>query len=213
MVVRDNMTSRSIISILLLIAVFIPFFTVPNINSQSGAAYTVVNVNTPPPRQCSLLPLAFSAQKGQAIQGSFTADVTLDFYILTENDFNAFVQWNTCALPQTAFPLFMLQQVIELNTTYNAAIPNDGTYYILFVYRNNGISQIATGYGTIDLYYPRLMTLTRVSVNTTATTSTTSTNSSTSSVNTAIPEFSVWGTAIPLTLSISLAAVIVRRRR
>ena len=207
------MTSRGIISTILLIVIFIPFLTVPNANSQSGAAYTVVTVNTPPPRQCVLLPLAFSAQKGQVLQGSFTADVILDFYVLTQNDYNAFVQWNTCAIPQSAYPLFMLQQVFELNKTYNTAIPNDGIYYILFVYRNNGISQIATGYATIDLYYPQLMTLTRIFMSTTATTYTTSTNSSTLSVNTAVPEFSVWSTAILLTLSIGLVAVILRPER
>ncbi|MGD0423308.1 MAG: hypothetical protein ABSA92_07600 [Candidatus Bathyarchaeia archaeon] len=197
----DNMTSKIVISVLLLVAIFIPFLTVPNANSQTGAAYTVVTVNTPPPHQCALLPLAFSAQKGQLIQGYFTADVTVDFYILSQNDFNAFVQGNTCSLPQSAYPLFTYEQVGGSNNTYNAAIPTTGTYYILFVYRNNGFSQIASGYATIDLSYPSSITLT------------TSTNSSMMSVTTATPEFPIFSLAIPLTLCLSVVAVTIRRER
>jgi hypothetical protein len=195
------MTSKVIISILLLVAIFIPFLTVPNASSQSGAAYTVVTVNTPPPHQCALLPLAFSAQKGQLIQGYFTSDVTLDFYILSQNDYNAFVQGNNCSLPQTAYPLFILPQVGGSNNIYSVAIPSNGTYYLLFVYRNNGLSQIASGFATINLSYPPFITLT------------TSANSSMSSANTATPEFPVWSTAIPLILCISLVAVLMRRER
>lgn len=213
--VRDNMTRKAIISVLLLVAIFIPFLTAPNANSQAGAAFTVVTVNVPPPYQCSLLPLAFSAQKGQIIQGYFTADVTLDIYVLSENDFNAFAQQNTCSLPGSAYPLFYQQQVVGSNNAYNAApIPADGTYYILFVFRNNGISQITSGYGTVDLSYPPFITLHQVTITTIATTFTTSTNSSMiSSGNTAIPEFPLWSTAIPLLLSITLAVTIIKRER
>jgi len=199
------MTSKAIISILLLLAIFIPFLTVPNANSQSGAAHTVVTVNTPPPQQCALLPLTFLAQKSQLIQGYFTTDVTVDFYILTQNDFNAFVQENTCSLPQSAYPLFILPQIGGSNNIYNVAIPTNGTYCILFVYRNNGLSQIASGYATIDLSYPQSITLTQVT--------TTGTNSSMMSISTTTPEFYVWSIALPLTLCISLVAVIIRRER
>ena len=213
--VRDNMTRKAIISVLLLVAVFIPFLTAPNANSQAGAAFTVVTVNVPPPFQCSLLPLAFSAQKGQIIQGYFTADVTVDIYVLSEIDFAAFVQGNTCSLPQSAYPLFYQQQVTGSNNAYNSApIPADGTYYILFVLRNNGIAQITSGFGTIDLSYPPFITLHQVTITTTATTNTSSTNSSMiSSGNTAIPEFPLWSTAIPLLLSITLVTVVMRRER
>ncbi|MGO9645106.1 MAG: hypothetical protein ACLPY5_10195 [Candidatus Bathyarchaeia archaeon] len=207
------MTSKAIISILLLVAIFIPFLSAPNANSQTGAAsFTVVTVSTPPSYQCSLLPLAFSAQRSQLIQGYFTADVTIDIYVLSQNDFNAFVQGNTCTLPQSAYPLFMQTQVVGSNNAYSATIPTNGTYYILFVYRNNGISQITSGYATIDLSYPPFITLTQVSTSATATTFTSS-NSSMLSVSTPVPEFPVWGTAIPLILSITLAAAIIRRKR
>src|SRR5208282_3856386 len=146
------MTSKAIISILLLVAIFIPFLTAPNANSQTGGAFsvTVVTVGTPPPYQCSLLPLSFSAQRNQLISGYFTADVTVDIYVLSQNDFNAFVQGNNCSLPQSAYPLFMQTQVVGSNNAYSATVPTNGTYYILFVYRNNGISQITSGYATID---------------------------------------------------------------
>jgi len=156
----SNMVNRVVISILLIFAIFIPFFTFPTAASQSGSAYTVVTINTPTSHQCALLPLAFSAQKGELVQGYFTTDVPVDFYILTQNDFNAFVQGNTCSLPQSVFPLFILPQVGGSNNTYNAAIQTSGTYYILFVYRNNGLSQIASGHATIDLGYPTFITLT-----------------------------------------------------
>jgi len=213
-IVCDNMTSKAIISILLLVAIFIPFLTAPYANSQTGGAFSVtaVTVGTPPPYQCSLLPLAFSAQRSQLISGYFTADVTVDIYVLSQNDFNAFVQGNTCSLPQSAYPLFMQTQVVGSNNAYSATIPTNGTYYILFVYRNNGISQITSGYATIDLSYPPFITLTQVSASATATTFTSS-NSSMLSVNTPVPEFPVWGTAIPLILSITLAAAIIRRKR
>ena len=195
------MTSKAVISILLLAAIFIPFLAVPNASSQSGAAYTAVTINTPPPHQCALLPLGFSAQRGQLIQGYFTTDATVDFYVLSQNDFNAFVQANTCSLPQSAYPLFILPQVGGSNNAYNVAIPSNGTYYILFVYRNNGLSQIASGYATINLSYPPFITLT------------TSGNSSTLPVNTATPEFPMWSIAVPLTLSLTLIAVVIRRER
>jgi len=208
------MTSKAIISILLLVAIFIPFLTAPNANSQTGGAFsvTVVTVGTPPPYQCSLLPLSFSAQRNQLISGYFTADVTVDIYVLSQNDFNAFVQGNNCSLPQSAYPLFMQTQVVGSNNAYSATVPTNGTYYILFVYRNNGISQITSGYATIDLSYPPYITLTQVSTSATATTLTSS-NSSMLSVSTPVPEFPVWGTAIPLILSITLAAAIIRRKR
>jgi len=210
----NNMTSKAIISILLLVAIFIPFLTAPNGNSQTGAPYsfTVVTVNTPPPYQCSYLPLEFSAKTGQLVAGYFTADVTVDIYVLSQNDFNAFIQGNTCSLPQSAYPLFMQTQVVGSNNAYSGTVPTDGIYYILFVYRNNGISQITSGYATIDLSYPPYITLTQVSASATATTFTSS-NSSMLSVSTPIPEFPVWSTAIPLILSISLAATIIRRKR
>ena len=212
--VCDNMTSKAIISILLLVAIFIPFLTTPNANSQTGSAFTftVVTVGTPPPYQCALLPLEFSAQRGQLVWGYFTADVTMDIYVLSQTDFNAFVQGNTCSLPATAYPLFMQTQVVGSNNAYSATVPSNGIYYILFVYRNNGINQITSGFATIDLSYPPYITLTQVSASATATTFTSS-NSTMLTVNTAIPEFPVWGTAIPLILSIALAAAILRRKR
>jgi hypothetical protein len=213
-IVCGNMTSKAIVSVLLLVAIFIPFLAAPNANSQTGGAYsfTVVTVNTPPPYQCSYLPLEFSAQTSQLVAGYFTADVTVDIYVLSQNDFNAFLQGNTCSLPQSAYPLFMQTQVVGSNNAYSATIPASGTYYILFVYRNNGISQITSGYATIDLSYPPYITLTQVSPSATATTFTSS-NSSMLSVSTPIPEFPVWSTAIPLILSISLAAAIIKRKR
>jgi len=207
------MTRKVLVSILLLAAVAIPFIAIPNASSQpGGASFTVVTVNTPPPYQCALLPLEFTAQRGQAVGGYFTADVTLDVYVLSQTDYYSFVQTNTCQLPRTAYPLFMQTQVYGSNNAYNAVIPSNGVYYILFVYRNNGISQITSGYATIDLSYPPFITLTQVSPTAAATTFTSS-NSSMLTVNTPVPEFPLWGTAIPLVLSIFLVAVIIRRRR
>jgi hypothetical protein len=195
-----TMTRKVIIPILLLVAIFTPLLATPKTTGQ-GVSFTVVTANTPPPYQCTLLPLEFTAQRGQLMWGYFTADVTMDIYILSQNDFNTFVQTNTCTLPGSAYPLFMQTQVVGSNNAYTATIPTEGTYYLLFVYRNNGISQITSGYATIDVSYPLYITLTQVSP-----------TAITTSTNTAIPEFPVWGTTIPLILAIFLAAAMIRRK-
>jgi len=195
------MGRKVVISILLLVAIFTPLLATPKANGQ-GVSFTVVTANTPPPHQCTLLPLEFTAQSGQLMWGYFTADVTMDLYILSQNDFNTFVQTNTCTLPGSAYPLFMLTQAVGMNNAYSATIPAEGTYYLLFVYRNNGISQITSGFGTIDISYPLYITLTQVSP-----TAITTFN------NTAVPEFPVWGTSIPLIMALALAAAMIRRKR
>ena len=151
------MTKKIIISILLLVAIFTPLLATPKASGQ-GVSFTVVTANTPPPYQCTLLPLEFTAQRGQLMWGYFTADVTMDIYILSQNDFNTFVQNNTCTLPASAYPLFIQTQVVGSNNAYTATIPTGGIYYLLFVYRNNGIQQITSGYATINLIYPLSMT-------------------------------------------------------
>ena len=207
------MTSKAIISILLLVAIFIPFLTVPNANSQSGAAFTVVTVNTPPPHQCALLPLAFSAQKGQLIQGYFTADVTVDLYVLSQNDFNAFVQGNTCSLPQSAYPLFMHTANRRIEQSVQRCHPDQRD--ILLPLRlpkqrlisdhqrlRNDRSELSSVHNTHTSFHKH----NRNNLHN-------DTNSSMLSVNTATPEFPVWSIAITLTLSIILVALMIRRER
>jgi hypothetical protein len=137
----------------------------PNANSQSNVASTTLTIKSPPAGECSLLPLAFSAQAGARISGEFTTDVRINFYIVSQNDFNAFVQSKTCTLTAVlAHPLFSLENVAGSHNQYRSTpIPTNGIYYFVFVYRNNGFWQISSGYATISLSFPSSVTFTTLS--------------------------------------------------
>ncbi|MGO9644573.1 MAG: hypothetical protein ACLPY5_07475 [Candidatus Bathyarchaeia archaeon] len=153
------MKRKLFFSILLLAAIFFPFILVPNANSQSQASSTTtMTIKTPPSGQCSTLPLAFSAKIGQVIGGTFGADVTIDLYIISQNDYNAFTP-NSCALPATANPLFSEQNVAGSHNSYSTIpIPSDGIYYYIFIYHNNGVAQLTSNYATINLTFPSFLT-------------------------------------------------------
>ena len=146
-------------SILLLAAICFPLLSIPDANSQSVATSTTMTIKIPASGQCSVLPLAFSAKKGDVIGGTFGSDVSIDLYIISQNDFNAFTQSNGCVLPANAEPVFMEQNVAGSHNTYSTVpFPKDGIYYYLFIYRNNGLAQLTNSYATINLTYPSTVT-------------------------------------------------------
>jgi len=153
------MKRNLVFSILLLAAMFFPFILIPNANSQSQAtSSTTLTINTPPSGQCSTLPLAFSAKTGEVIGGTFGADVTIDMYIVSQNDFNTFTP-NSCVLSATANPLFSEQNVAGSHNSYSTIpIPSNGIYYYIFIYHNNGVAQLTSNYATINLTFPSFVT-------------------------------------------------------
>ena len=107
-----------------------------------------------------MLGLAFSAKTNQVIGGTFGSDTVIDFYILSQNDFNALSQENTCSLPYAANPLFDLTGVWAYNNGYSSSpIPTNGIYYFVFVYHNNGIAELSSGFATVMLTYPPFVTI------------------------------------------------------
>ncbi len=151
---------ESAISVLLLAAICFTFFGLPTAHSQMNATSMTTTIKTPTTGQCSVLGLAFSAKANQVIGGTFGSDSVIDFYILSQNDFNALSQENTCGLPYAANPLFDLTGVWAYDNAYGSTpIPASGIYYFVFVYHNNGIAELTSGYATVELTYPAFVTI------------------------------------------------------
>jgi hypothetical protein len=147
-------------SMLLLAAICFTFFGLPTAHSQMNTPSMTTTIQTPPTGQCSVLGLAFSAKANQVIGGTFGSDTVIDFYILSQSDFNALSQENTCGLPYAANPLFDLTGVWAYDNAYGSTpIPTSGIYYFVFVYHNNGIAELTSGYATVELTYPSFVTI------------------------------------------------------
>ena len=166
-----TMKSRILISFLLIAALWIPFLSIPYGSSQSGAVTTTMTISQPPSGQCTEISLAFSAQKGKEIAGTFGSAVSVSFYILSQKDFNA-IQNPNCRLPTSATPLYIVvNQVGHGNQYRSLPFSANGTYYFVFAYANNGII-IPNGSATVELSFPPSTTL--VSTVASATTSSSS---------------------------------------
>jgi len=151
---------ESLMSMLLLAAICFTFFGLPTAHSQMNTPSMTTTIQTPPTGQCSVLGLAFSAKANQVIGGTFGSDTVIDFYILSQSDFNALSQENTCGLPYAANPLFDLTGVWAYGNAYGSTpIPTSGIYYFVFVYHNNGIAELTSGYATVELTYPTFVTI------------------------------------------------------
>jgi hypothetical protein len=152
-----RMTYAKLFSVLLLAAICLPFLSVSNVSSQMSRTVTTTTIKAPPAGQCSVLAIPFSAPARSVISGEFTADVTLDFYILSQNDFSVFSQSGSCA-PSRANPLFKLVDVVGARNQYNSMPTSaSGIYIFVFVYRT-GLTSIASGYGTVRLSFPSFVT-------------------------------------------------------
>jgi len=197
-----------VFSVLLLAAICLPFVSIPRVTSQMSGTVTGTTIQTPPAGQCSVLALPFSAPVGTVLSGEFTADVPITFYIFSQNDFNAFTQAGNCALPESANPLFLEPNVIGYGNPYSSSpIPANGTYVFVFVYRNNGLTHLTSGYATVNLSYPSSVNfLTGPSTMTMTFSAATLTSSTT-------PEFSDWSSWLILILLTGLVGTIVRSRK
>jgi len=205
------MIRPKVLSVLLLIAVCFPFLSVSNVSSQMGGTVTATTIKTPPAGQCSVLAIPFSAPVNSVLSGTFTADVTITFYILSQNDFSAFIQSGNCALPESANPLFIEPNVIGYGNPYSSSpIPANGTYLFVFVYRNNGLSQLTSGYAKVNLSFPSFVTFI---TNETVSSTIVMTFSQATSTSTSTPEFADWTRWLVLVVLTSLVLALLRRTR
>src|SRR5208337_795129 len=115
------MKFRTFISVLLLVGICSPFLSMPNAHSQSYATSTMT-IKQPLLGGCAMLPLAFSAHANDIITGTFWSDVSISFYILSQDDFNAL--WNCSFLhPASVRPLFIQENVAGSNPYRTRLIP------------------------------------------------------------------------------------------
>lgn len=215
---------------LLLATLFLPLFSIPIANSQPTGTTTTMTISQPPSQgQCATVTLGFTARAGKLISGTFGSDVSINFYILSQNDLNAF---QNCRLNPNVRPSFIEENSVGYNNPYQSLpFPTNGTYYFVFVYVR-GSTELTSGYATVELSFPSSiaiigatgsvsvpMTSTVVSLTSTIPTlSTTSTTSvplsssiststsgqltqSTSAMTESVPvsSFSILGVAMPLT--------------
>lgn len=199
------MTHARLFSFLLLVAICLAFLSVSNVNSQMNGTVTTTTIKTPPAGQCSVLALPFSAPVNAVLTGEFSADVTIDFYILSQSDFAAFTQAGNCQLTASANPLF---SEVNMNGMYNQyssiPVPTNGTYLFVFVYRNNGLAYISSGYATVNLSFPSFVTFITTGASSSAIIMTFS------STTPEFPDSNVW---LVLVLLTGLAGVMLRRRK
>ena len=201
------MNHPKLFSLLLLAAICLPFFAVSSVSSQMNGAVTTTTIKTPPAGQCAVLALPFSAPVNSVVAGEFTGDVTLDFYILSQSDYSAFMQAGTCSLTGTANPLFRQTNVMGAYNPYSSIpIPTNGTYFFVFVYRNNGLAQPASGYATVNLSFPSVVTFASTSASSSIIIMTFSPVSSVSTSTT--PEFHDWGGWLLLLVLTGLVVVL-----
>ena len=133
--------------------------TIPATNSQSAAVTTTMTIEQLPLGKCSEVSLAFSAQAGTEVAGTFGSDVSINFYVLSPQDFDA-IQNQKCSLPTGANPLYIqMNSVAHENPYRSLPFPANGTYYFVFVYPNSGISQLSSGHATVELTFPASITL------------------------------------------------------
>ncbi len=199
----STMRSRILISLLLLAALWIPLLSIPNGSSQSAAVTTTMTVNQPPSGQCSETSLAFSAQARKEITGTYGSDAPINFYILSQKDFDA-IQNPNCNLPTTATPLVIdVNSVGHGNPYRSLPFPANGTYYFVFVYFNKSVSALVKGYASIELSFPPSITLV-----TTVTSSTTSSSSPiVTTTQSTIPIVTTTQSTIPIVTTTQSTAV------
>ncbi len=157
--VAHKMNFRIAILALMLGALFIPFLTISNVDSQLVTSTTMTMPPPPSPGQCSIVTLGFSAKAGQRISGTFGSSVTVSFYILSPADLNGI---QNCRLSASAKPIFAFEQSVGHGNLYNSlAFPTDGTYYFVFTYSSPSVLG-ATGeasYLAVELTYPPSITI------------------------------------------------------
>ncbi len=147
------MKSKSLFSYLLLAALFVSLLSLQNANSQSATITTTTTITEPPSGQCSEISLAFSAQAGRQIVGTFGSDAAVNFYILSQQDYST-IQNPNCSLPPSSRPLFSeLNSVGHDNSYRSLTLPANGTYYFVFVLTSKP-GHLTGGFAKVELAFP-----------------------------------------------------------
>ena len=201
----DKTRSAASISLVFLVVVCISLLSVQNANSQSASITTTTTITQPPSGQCSEISLAFSAQAGKEIVGTFGSDTSVNFFILSQEDFSA-IRNPKCSLPLSSKPLFSEMNSVGHDNGYRSLpFPANGTYYFVFVVLS-GPTHLASGFATVELAFPASTILvtteasaTKISSNVSVTTTQSPTQSTASSQN---------GTAASSSLSLGTLGVI-----
>lgn len=147
------MKSKSLFSYLLLAALFVSLLSLQNANSQSATITTTTTITEPTSGQCSEISLSFSAQAGRQIVGTFGSDAAVNFYILSQQDYNA-IQNPNCSLAPSSRPLFSeLNSVGHDNSYRSLTLPANGTYYFVFVLTSKP-GHLTNGFAKVELAFP-----------------------------------------------------------
>jgi len=191
-------------SMLVVAGICLAFLTVSNVSSQMSEATTTATINTPPTGQCAVLALPFSAPARTVLEGEISTDVPIDFYILSQTDFNAFNNAGNCQPTASANPLYEVNYLYGTYNRYNS-IPTSAneTYLFVVIYRNNGLAQPASGYATVSLSFPSLVTMV---------TTGSASDTVTMTFSATTPEFPDPNTWLVLALVTGLAAAVLRKK-
>jgi len=191
-------------SFLLVAGICLALLTVSNVSSQMSTVTTTATIKTPPAGQCTVLALPFSAPTRTVLQGEIGTDVPLDFYILSQSDFTGFTQAGNCEPTANANPLYEVSYITGTYNPYHSIpTPTNVTYLFVFVYKNNGLAQPASGYATVTLTFPSSATLITPLASDTVT----------MTFSTTTPEFPDSNVWLLLALLTGLAAVTLRKRK
>ena len=191
-------------SMLVVAGICLAFLTVSNVSSQMSEATTTATINTPPTGQCAVLALSFSAPARTVLEGEISTDVPIDFYILSQTDFNAFNNAGNCQPTASANPLYEVNYLYGTYNRYNS-IPTSAneTYLFVVIYRNNGLAQPASGYATVSLSFPSLVTMV---------TTGSASDTVTMTFSATTPEFPDPNTWLVLALVTGFAAAVLRKK-
>jgi KaiC/GvpD/RAD55 family RecA-like ATPase len=193
--------------------------SIPNANSQTASTTTMMTITQPPVGQCEIISRAFTGQAATKIKGTFGSDASVDFYILSPQDF-ASIQNKDCRLPTSASPLYsQTHSVGHANPYQTLLFPTTGTYYFVFIFRNSGIGQVASGVAHIELTYPASTTLVGPAASTTSThsssvlvTTTRSTTQVTTAAASPLPMTTLGVVGLILVVAVVASVMVFKRK-
>lgn len=82
----------------------------------------------------------FTAQQGQQITTTIGSSIPIDFYVLTDADYNSFNNNPKCDLSNIGTPLAQQQAITNFDLSFS--VPNDGSYDYVFI--NKSLATAAT---------------------------------------------------------------------
>ncbi len=176
------MNRRTVVIGILFTALCLSLLSTPNANSQSFSQTVTMTLKQPDSGQCTLSSLAFTAVKGTEIAGTYGSNTQISFYILTQGEFSSI---QNCRLQASARPLFIDENSVGHGNPYRSLpFPANATYYFVFIFVA-GPTNLASGYGTVELSFPASTMLINGATN--ASSSLSATSSSTTATTIVLP--------------------------